>query len=74
MFTKIFSSCIRTCDTGTNTLRNTTGWTKIRASRLKYQTECAQNLVRDASVIIPEAGCGLNEIHPNVYFKCSLLD
>ena len=38
-------------------------WEKIRDARQKYQTECAQNLVRDASVIIPEAGCGLNEIH-----------
>ena len=38
-------------------------WEKIRNSRQKYQTECAQNLVRNASVIIPEAGCGLDEIH-----------
>ena len=38
-------------------------WTQIRATHLKYQTECAQNLVRDTSVIIQEAGCGLNEIH-----------
>ena len=54
MFAKIFSSCIRTC---------VHEWTKIRASRLKYQTECAQTLVRDASVIIRDGGCGLNEIH-----------
>ena len=63
MFAKIFSSCIRTYDTGINTLRNTTEWRKIRASRLKYQTECAQTLVCNASVITPEGGCGLNEIH-----------
>ena len=45
-------------------------WIKIRATCQKYQTECAQNLVRDASVIIPEAGCGLNEIHAFQIFFC----
>ena len=49
-----------------------TEWTKIRASRLKYQTECAQTFVCDASVIIPEGGCGLNEIHAFQIFSARL--